>query len=68
MKDKVFIEIEQRKNYIGVGFFGKNYGAGTPCKTEKEIEEAIKHQKGWIVRERDIPFIRDLRVKQKNLF
>ena len=67
MKDKVFIEIEKRDYGISVGFSARRYGAGSPCDNEEEVKESIKSQSRWIMKEGDIPMIRDLRIKQKKL-
>ena len=74
MKDKVTIEITNMESnscpelIYSVGFFGKHYGSGSPCKDETEVKEAIKSCIKWIQKEGDIPFVNDLRIKQQTLF
>lgn len=68
MKDKVTIIIENLGNwYASVGFSARRYGSGSPCSNEEEIQEAIKSCREWILKEGDIPFIRDLRKQEKQM-
>lgn len=70
---KIIIEITEGHNYdesvndgrpfTSVHFQASTYGCGAPCDSEDEIQEAIKHQKEWIVKEGDIPIVEDKRVK-----
>jgi hypothetical protein len=70
---KVEISIEKRKysssvnggaEYTSVGYMGGIYGAGSPCDTELEVQDAIAHAETRIKSEGDMPVIRDLRSKQ----
>ena len=49
--------------HLSVGFSASHYGSGSPCDNEKEVSQAVKHCKEWIIREGDIPFIVDKRKK-----
>ena len=70
MKKKVIVKIGylNGENYkFDVGFSASNYGGGSPCNTEEEIQEAINHYIEWIKKEGDIPVIVELRYKQTTL-
>jgi len=53
------------KPYTSVGFSANSYGSGCPCETEEEIREHIKHAREWIIKEGDIPIVKDLRERNK---
>jgi hypothetical protein len=54
------------KEYMGVSYFGKSYGGGSPCDNPKEVEEAIKHAIKVIKSNGDIPIVN--KTKQTQLF
>ena len=53
--------------YTSVRFSAKRYGASSPCTTEEEIQNSIKHFEKWIKTEGDKFFINDTRTKRKLL-
>jgi len=75
MNNKVIIEIIEGYHYnksvkngasfTSVGFSANTYGSGYPCDTPEDIQRAIQHHKAWIIKEGDIPIVRDLREKSK---
>ena len=76
--EKVYIEIEGGQHYdksvkggaeyTSVGFSGRGYGSGSPCDNKEAIKRAVKSCEEWVLKEGDIPIIRDLRIKQQTLF
>lgn len=51
--------------YTLVDLHANNYGGGSPCTTEEEIQHAIQHFKEWVTREGDKYKIQDERQKNK---
>jgi hypothetical protein len=68
-KMKVAIQIKNDlTNFLAsVNYMGRIYGGGSPCKTEKEITEAVASAKRTIQSEGDTFIVEDLRIKQKGL-
>jgi len=75
MKKKVYIEVTEGHkfsdsvhngcSFISVGFYANRYGQSSPCITDKEVDESIKRCKETILREGDIPVLKDERKKAK---
>lgn len=51
------------KPYTSVDYSGNNYGGGSPCVSDEEIDSAIQHAKKTIVDAGDIPVVKDQRKK-----
>lgn len=51
-------------NYIDVTFWANNYGMGSPCVTEEEVQSSVQHAKEWILREGDTYEVVDAREIQ----
>lgn len=49
------------RDFISVDFNAKNYGAGSPCSNEEEVQSAINRDIEWIKREGDTYRVVDLR-------
>lgn len=52
------------QEFTSVGFMAKTYGGCGGCDTEEEIQNSVKSYKGWILKEGDIPIVKDLRIEQ----
>lgn len=69
----VYIEVTEGHHYVpsvndggeftSVDFNASYYGMGSPCNTEEDVQRAINHAKEWIIREGDIPKVKDDRIK-----
>jgi len=69
--DKVEILIEPGHHYdksckngaefTSVGFSARQYGGCGGCDSEEEIKSSVKNYKEWIMREGDIPVVKDMR-------
>lgn len=55
------------KPYTHVGFSASYYGSTSPCNTEDDIISSIEYCKSWIIREGDVPIIRDYRIRGQKL-
>jgi hypothetical protein len=49
------------KPFVAVDYFGRNYGGGSPCDTEEDVNFAVKCAKTTIKREGDVPVVVDNR-------
>lgn len=53
--------------YTSVGFFSNTYGGSGGCKRDdpEEINSSVEHYKAWIIKEGDIPIVKDYRQEKK---
>ena len=49
--------------YTRVRYSGHTYGCGSPCDTEEDIQQAIRHAKEVIKNHGDMPVLADKRKK-----
>lgn len=57
-------EEQGSKHFVSVEYSGSTYGGASPCTSEERIKDVIEHAKKSIIREGDIPFVNDERVKR----
>lgn len=57
--------IHPKAPFTSVGYMASYYGARHPCETDEEIQQAIRNDKETILKEGDIPIVKDLRERNK---
>ena len=65
-KENYDISHKKGAEFTSVSFQASTYGKTSPCNNQKEVEDAIRHCKEWIVEEGDIPVI-DNQVEKRTL-
>lgn len=58
---------KQGAPYIAVDLWGHNYGGGSPCDNEEEVQRSISYYKQWAIEEGDKPIVEDKRIKKIDL-
>jgi len=75
MNNKVMINVTEGHNfhssvydggpYKSVDFSANTYGCACPCRTDEEVNSAIKMCKNTIIENDDVPVLNDERKKAK---
>lgn len=55
------------QHFVSVDYMANTYGGCSPCDTDEQISRAVEWAKHTILKEGDIPIVRDVRDKNKLL-